>query len=197
MPHKIINNPQRKPAIPIRGNRINSRTKGNKNERVVAELLTKWTNKPFSRTPSSGGLQWKSSNSKGDVVCTKEGHFFPFCVEVKAHKEIDFSQLLNPKLKNVKVLEFWEQCSRDAKRANKVPLLFMRYNGMPKDFFFVALELNFWKSLFPNLAIALTINTKFEYSNKKEKIHLILLQSTEFINLPYKEIKLLTKKFLK
>jgi len=35
-------------------------------------------------------------------------------------------------------LKFWEQASKDAKRANKVPILCMRYNSMPsEEFFFV------------------------------------------------------------
>ena len=35
-------------------------------------------------------------------------------------------------------LKFWEQASKDAKRAKKVPILCMRYNSMPaNEFFFV------------------------------------------------------------
>ena len=30
-------------------------------------------------------------------------------------------------------MSFWEQACSDAKRANKVPILIMKYNNMPKD----------------------------------------------------------------
>lgn len=124
---------------------INSRSKGCKNERKAAKLIAAWTNKAFARTPSSGGLNWKTSNTKGDIVCTTEGHYFPFCVEVKAHKEINFSELLMSKKKGVKVQEFWEQATRDAAKCNKTPLLFMRYNRMPSNLFFIALPQETWR----------------------------------------------------
>ena len=40
--------------------------------------------------------------------------------------------------KSCDILKFWEQASKDAKRAKKVPILCMRYNSMPaNEFFFV------------------------------------------------------------
>ncbi len=126
---------------------INSRNKGNKAERVVAKLLEGWTGKEFARTPSSGGLQWKSTNSKGDIVCTSEGHLFPFCVEVKHHEKVDFNELLIGTKKTPKIIGFWEQCIRDAKLAKKAPLLIFRYNNLPKDFFFVILETSLYLKL--------------------------------------------------
>lgn len=115
---------------------MNSRRKGAKNEREVAKALKDWTGKEFAKTPASGGLQWKTANSKGDVVCTTEGHYFPFCVEAKFHVKIDFSHLLTPGIKNVEILDFWKQCVRDAKKCKKVPMLLMRYNLLPKGFGF-------------------------------------------------------------
>lgn len=175
--------------------RINSRSKGNRNERVAAELMSTWTKRKFSRTPSSGGLNWKSANSKGDVVCTAEGHFFPFCVEVKAHKDIDFSHLLNPKIKNIKILEFWEQCKRDAGKCNKIPLLLMRYDNMPSEFFFAVIDYEFYSKLniFQKL---LHVYTTFVFWDRKKKIKLTIMRSTEFFTLPYKEVKRVAKKFI-
>ncbi len=172
---------------------INGRSKGNKNERVVAELFKVWTKRPFSRTPSSGGLQWKSTHTKGDIVCTKEGHYFPFCVEVKAHSEIDFSQLLLP-VEGCKIMEFWGQCVRDAKLAKKQPLLFMRYNRMPSNFFFVGISMDTWKVIDPlNRLSAITKYIKVEVKPWGLP-QLILLPSTQFFNLNYKLLKKALKK---
>ena len=174
-------------------NRINSRSKGNKNERELAKLFKDWTGKEFARTPSSGGLQWKSSNSKGDIVCTTEGHYFPFCIEAKNHKEINFAELLMPDKKGVKILEFWEQCERDAVKAKKIPILFMRYNGMPKNFHFIALKNSHYRSIFlPTL-------TPFGLQSvtKTREVTLIITNSTEFFNTSYKQAKLKAKALIK
>jgi len=167
---------------------MNSRSKGNRNERKAAELISVWTGKKFAKTPSSGGLQWKKSFSKGDIVCTVEGHFFPFCVEVKAHKEIDFSHLLLKEIKQPKIFEFWEQCERDAKLAEKVPMLMMRYDRLPADFFFLALPTHF----------VLQLNLKFtKVLRFRGKHNIIIVDSRELFAMDYNEIKPLTKKYLK
>lgn len=173
---------------------INSRAKGNKGERTVAALFKKWTGKEFARTPSSGGLQWKTSNTKGDIVCTTEGHYFPFCVEVKVHKEIDFSHLLIPGIKNVKILEFWEQCKREAKKCNKIPMLLMRYDRMPKDFFFIVIPQPFAK----------LIHDKFEGNIASLRFHdytkddpIMILRSTDLFSTHYKAIKQIAKTYIK
>lgn len=173
---------------------INSRAKGCKNERTAAELVSKWTNRKFARTPSSGGLNWKSANSKGDIVCTTEGHFFPFCLEIKAHKEIDFSHLLNPKIKQPKIFEFWEQCTRDATKAKKIPILMMRYNGMPADFFFVTMELRMASILFPN---ELPFKRVLTYQTEKEGYSLLIIPSPDFFNTSYKAVKKIAKAYVK
>ena len=177
-------------------NRINSRSKGNKNERELAKLFKDWTGKEFARTPSSGGLQWKSSNSKGDIVCTTEGHYFPFCIEAKNHKEINFAELLMPDKKGVKILEFWEQCERDAVKAKKIPILFMRYNGMPKNFHFVVLKLRHFEKLTGTHDIK--ENFKYTQTSRHKKLKLTTLTSTEFFNLlDYKETRLKAKALIK
>lgn len=164
-------------------NRINSRTKGNRSERVAASLFAKWTKKSFARVPSSGGLQWKAAHAKGDITCTTEGHYFPFCLEIKNYKELNFQQLLLPHLKNVKILEFWAQCKRDAELANKIPMLMMRYNGLPKDFFFVMMKEEH------HLHLKLTTKNVLCIEN----LGLIIFTSTELWGNDYKGIKLLAK----
>lgn len=163
---------------------INSRKKGAKNERKIADLFTKWTGRKFAKTPASGGLQWKSSFSKGDIVCTKEGHYFPFCLECKAYVKIDFSHLLNPQILNVDILDFWTQCKRDADACNKVPLLFMRYNGLPKDFYFVVMSLSFANSI---VKLGYIFKTSMGY--KGRGVMLMIVTSTDFFKMDYKLVK--------
>ena len=172
---------------------MNSRSKGNRNERRACDLLKKWTRKKFARTPSSGGLSWKKTNAKGDVVCIKEGHYFPFCVEVKAHREINFSHLLYDV--DCKIMEFWDQCCHDAKEAKKVPMLLMRYNGLPAELFFLAVPTNFYQTLYID---QLHINRIMQYKNRKNDLPcMTIVSSRAFFNGDYKSIKQKALKFIK
>lgn len=137
--------------------KINSRKKGSKAERDLAKQMSEWTNKKFARTPSSGGLQWGSSFAKGDIVCTTEGHYFPFCIEIKFHHDISVNELLVSRKSKAKISEFWEQCTRDAKEAKKIPLLFMRWNGAPKGT---------WLILIPEIIISPLSNLPFPRKDK-------------------------------
>lgn len=157
---------------------INSRSKGCKAERTLAKGLETWAGVPFSRTPSSGGLSWKTTNTKGDIVCTKEGHYFPFCIEVKFHKEIPLNPLIVGKHKNPPLVhEFWEQCTRDARLAGKVPLLFMRYNQMPKDSWIVVMP----KSIYLVLELANTKINTFILEGSTDFTEPIVIASSELL----------------
>lgn len=171
----------------------NSRQKGNRGERMAAKLFCDWTGKTFSKVPRSGGLQWQKSNTIGDIVCTEEGHYFPFVVEVKNHKEINFSQLLVPNLKGVKILDFWAQVERDSKRANKFALLLMRYNGLPKNFFFVVMAAKEYRILQKEMMLEFIEPNKEAMKWK----HLVIIPSTAFFQIPYKTTKKIAKTYLK
>lgn len=172
---------------------INSRSKGNKNERVAAALVTKWTKRKFERTPSSGGLQWNASFSKGDIVCTVDKHYCPFCFEVKAHRDIDFSHLLVPGIKNIKIAEFWAQACRDALSCEKIPILMMRYDRLPKEFFFIAIPQYFANTL----GLKSTKTIRIEYTGASQAMDICILSSNEFFSLPYKQVRKLAKLQLK
>lgn len=165
-------------------NRINSRTKGSTGERVAAKVLEAWTGKTFTRVPSSGGLGWHTSNSTGDIICSTEGHFFPFSVEVKLRESLNFDHILY--LEKPKIMQFWEQSVRDAQRVQKCPIVMMRYNGLPKGFFFIMMPteiflLFFSEYLKPNQVM---INGEFT------------LFTTELLQyIPYKKIRKPIKNF--
>jgi hypothetical protein len=176
---------------------INSRTKGAKAERVAAKVIEKWTGKKFAKTPASGGLGWKKANVAGDIVCTTEGVFFPFCVEIKSYSKIDFSHLLTPGIKNIEILDFWAQCSRDAEKAGKIPLLMMRYNGLPKEFFYVVTTQGFAKEIHPILALGHPGMVSLRYHNYKTNVALMIMRSDEFFRSDYKPIKKIAKTIIR
>ena len=157
--------------------KINSRKKGAKAERNVALLLKKWTGYEFARTPSSGGLWWKNTNTIGDVVCTDERHFFPFAIEVKVRKHINFEHLFY--LEKAEILKFWKQAVDDAKRGKKLPLLFMRYNGMPSGFWILALQTKDFKELKSQL------KTQHPYAIYRGIKNLVLMSSKCFTEAQY------------
>lgn len=166
----------------------NSRRKGSKNERNISKLLESWTKKKFSRTPSSGGLNWKNSQVSGDIVCTTEGHYFPFSIEAKNYREINFEHLLY--LDDPDILKFWNQCVSDSKKSakTKIPLLFMRYNGMPKDLHFVAIPNHYFillKPLIPEGSRHLVSSEGFT-----------IFRSTSLFKSDYKEVKKTLKIYL-
>ena len=120
--------------------RKNSRNKGSRFERTIAKAWESWTGYKFSRTPGSGGWA-KAKDAMGDLVCTDEKHSrrFPFSIECKNYQEIKFEHILLG-LKSCKIISFWEQATKDAKHAGKIPILIMRYNSMPKGEAFFIVE---------------------------------------------------------
>jgi hypothetical protein len=127
-----------------------------------------------------------------------EGHYHPFCWEIKAHREIDFSHLLIPEIKNVKIHEFWAQCRRDAEKCNKVPMLLMRYDRLPSDFFFLGIPTGFYIYLSKKLTFSqFPINRVIRARHTEFKNNITVVDSREFFKTNYKVIKELTKQYLK
>jgi hypothetical protein len=126
-------------------NWMNTKKKGNRTELKVASFFKEWSGWEFTRVPMSGGLQWRNRASvSADIICAEEGIKWPYSVEVKGVKDINFEKLLYDAKSEVE--KFWEQTTRDAKSSNKLPLLFMRYNGLPKGFFFVVMKYGDFKT---------------------------------------------------
>jgi len=76
-----------------------SKAKGKGYERRVAKILSEWWGSPFHRTPTSGAHIYS-----GDIVDPKGE--FPFMVECKKRKDLDFSGILE---KDSRLWKFWEQ----------------------------------------------------------------------------------------
>jgi len=171
-------------------NKINSKAKGSRNERDICKLFKDWTGYDFARVPSSGGLRWKRvSDTTGDITCTDQKHnrYFNFSIEAKNYKEINFEHLISP-VKNCKILEFWAQAETDAERAKKLPLLFMRYNGLPKGFHFLVMD----SALYDLISGFLEIEKVLHYSGK-----LVIMPSDTLFKSDYQFLHKIIKDYRK
>lgn len=172
---------------------VNSRRKGSTNERELCKLMESWTGYEFARVPASGGLRWKNTqDTVGDIICTDKFHSrrFRLTIETKFYKDINFEHLILGN-KKVKINEFWNQAKDDGIRANKVPIVLMRYNGMPKQTYFVIISQKLF-NLLPKM--------DFEYDyftihQKTEK--LIVMNSNDLIKADYKTLHKQLKKLIK
>lgn len=163
----------------------NSRAKGSKGERNLCKWFEKWTGFHFTRVPASGGLRWKNTNATaGDIICDNERHSrrFQFSVECKTYKDINFEHLILGN-KKIKILEFWEQCKADAERSNKTPILFMRYDRMTKNTYFVCLPLYVFKLLFPTI-----LTFDYPYFKVVGKENLVILNSNDLLKFDYLQL---------
>ena len=112
-----------------------SKTKGNHNETVVAEILTKWWGSPFKRMPTSGALRWKGAAfTYGDLITPED---FPFIVECKHYAKVDVDELLRKDWDQGLITWWWQQVLDDCKRYNTdtgktlQPMLVWKANNRP------------------------------------------------------------------
>lgn len=164
--------------------KINSKSKGSKNERAIAKLLTLWTGYEFARVPMSGGLGWQNRiQVTGDVIPTdpKEMVKFPFSVEAKFYREIVLdSPLLDHR---AKWQDWWDQSCNDAERSGKLPLVFMRRNLMPKDEHYVIVE----DDIFDEMSITPSFNNPRGFFNYNHEV--VIFPSRDLFRANYKEIE--------
>lgn len=163
---------------------INSKNKGAKNEREVCKVLQEWSGYEFSRVPQSGGLRWKKTdNITGDVICSdpKGAYRFNLSIEAKFHNDFRFEHILLPNSK-VKILSFWEQAVEDSNRADREPMVWMRYNGMKKGIWFIIIR----KKLFDKTKNLMEISSGYFDLILKDK-ELTILMSTDLTTCTYKK----------
>lgn len=167
---------------------MNGKRKGNKNERALTKWWEEWLGLEFQRVPQSGGLRWNNrDNISGDIICTdpRKGRRFPFTIETKFHKDINFSHLLL-NVKGNKIFEFWKQVTEDGIATGKTPILFMRYNGMPKLEWFVAIDGKLYKRYFQKYEKGIPELKVIKYNS--ENCNLVILNSKELLQYPGEEI---------
>ena len=126
--------------------KVNSKTKGDNNERVAAKFISEWAGEKFSRVPRSGGLHWKNASIVcGDIACENEDFNFLFVIETKHYEYFASPKLDSGTLpKRNKLETFWRQAVVDADRAKKLPMVLARKNGMKAGSFFVMIDLDLY-----------------------------------------------------
>jgi len=176
---------------------VNSKNKGNKNELALSKLFIAWTGKEFSRVPQSGGLHWQSKNSSGDIICTDDKHsrYFTLSIEAKHHKDISFEGLIDGSVgsKKTKIKEFWAQSLSDATDHKLLPIVFMRYDRMPKDMHFVVVTTKFFKEFH---SLANWDHGILQYFAPAED-RLTILNSRDFFSMGYKKFHKIAKAYKK
>jgi Holliday junction resolvase len=113
---------------------INTKNKGNRVEREIVNILNeRFGDGIFSRVPSSGAIQGgKNYNPNlrkdateilsGDLIVPKN---FIFSIEVKSRKDFNFFDFFN---KGAEIHKWLDQCSEDAVKSGKIPLLIIKIN---------------------------------------------------------------------
>ncbi len=109
-----------------------SKQKGSGYERRIAKILGEWWGEPFRRTPNSGG--WDKQVDDGSVMATGDiipphGSAWPFSVECKNQEGWTLEAIMSGRC--VRFLKWWEQCRKDARTVEKLPLLIFTRNRQP------------------------------------------------------------------
>jgi hypothetical protein len=161
--------------------------------------MQEWSGYGFARTPQSGGLQWKKQHTSGDIVCIDERHGprFPFSIECKFHEDLDLLHLIDDTIgkKSNKITAFWEQTQKDAATSKKLPLLFMRRNGMKAGMHFVVMQTNFWLLLLSANEPWLVKYGIFHFTSPDHVF--TIMNSEDLVNSDYKTFNRLGKKVLR
>ena len=99
-----------------------SKIKGSAYEAKIRDLLTAELKIEFKRMPLSGSIEYL----KGDLWTPFDTAAWPYCIECKHYKEVNWNCLLTAKSSDL--YEFWKQCLREAEVMKKKPLLIYRWN---------------------------------------------------------------------
>jgi hypothetical protein len=110
--------------------KINSRAKGQRFERKVAQTLnTKFETDGFMRTPGSGAFATTHKSLpqhlqlQGDLITPQ---WFAYTIELKSGYDVqDLPRLLS---ENCELFQWIIQCKHDAKQANRKPLLIVQHD---------------------------------------------------------------------
>ena len=104
-----------------------SKIKGSAYEAKIKRYLNSHIDIEFERTPLSGSIEYL----KGDIWTPHDTAAWPYCIECKHYKDIQWNNLLTAKTTDL--LNFWRQAVREAEVMRKEPLLIFRWNRS-KDF---------------------------------------------------------------
>ena len=101
-----------------------SKIKGSAYEAKIKRYLNSHFDIEFERMPLSGSIEYL----KGDLWTPHDTAAWPYCIECKHYKDIQWNNLLTAKTTDL--LNFWRQAEREAEVMKKKPLLIFRWNPM-------------------------------------------------------------------
>ena len=104
-----------------------SKIKGSAYEAKIKRYLNSHFDIEFERMPLIGSIEYL----KGDIWTPHDTAAWPYCIECKHYKDIQWNNLLTAKTTDL--LNFWRQAVREAEVMRKEPLLIFRWNRS-KDF---------------------------------------------------------------
>ena len=104
-----------------------SKIKGTAYGAKIKRYLNSHLDIEFERMPLSGAIEYL----KGDLWTPHDTAAWPYCIECKHYKDIQWNNLLTAKTTDL--LQFWRQAEREAEVMKKKPLLIFRWNRS-KDF---------------------------------------------------------------
>ena len=104
-----------------------SKIKGSAYEAKIKRYLNSHFDIEFERMPLSGSIEYLT----GDIWTPHVTAAWPYCIECKHYKDIQWNNLLTAKTTDL--LNFWRQAVREAEVMRKEPLLIFRWNRS-KDF---------------------------------------------------------------
>lgn len=99
-----------------------SKVKGSTYEAKIRDLLSKELNLEFKRMPLSGSLEYL----KGDLWVPSDTASWPYVVECKHYKEVNWNSLLTAKSSDL--ISFWKQAYDAAIVMKKKPLVIYRWD---------------------------------------------------------------------
>ena len=111
---------------------INSKRKGKRGELEIAKLFQKRFGLEFARVPDSGSIATihnlhENANKilAGDIITPDN---FKFIIEVKSRKEFNLWEVIGSS-KQPEWSQWWQQAREEAQRANREPMVVVKYNN--------------------------------------------------------------------
>lgn len=157
---------------------VKGRNKGSKFERDIANGISEWTGVEFKRTPMSGG--WAKT---GDITPKdpKSMVKFPFNIECKNQMVFSTSALIDCAGVDINkaIKKWWKQCTDDALKSKKIPLLVMTTVREPV---FVMM----WSSMFKHLKMMK--HSTFVLRTQVHGIDLRVMLWQDFLEKSYEEM---------
>ena len=178
-------------------------SKGSKNQANLAKLFTAWTGWEFHSVPRSGGLRWgRDMRVIGDLICDIDhAEEFPFSIETKVRKpkmgrkskiirnKVEIGDLLIKK-KDGFIWESWMQCTEDATRGGKSPLMCLRNDRMASTTYFTFLEKQ------TGMAICNELSNSKNYLLTNNKLNLFITTTDWLFKLPSEKVFDIVRKML-